>query len=427
MLTKLRIQNFKSLQDTGDLAIRPLTFLVGPNSSGKSSVLQMLLMLRQTVLSSDVESPLVTNGPFIEVGAYPDFVFRHEAERKLEVATEWGEADPLAGGPMQVRAALRYDSTTTQILLAESEFRLRETFGESVRETDGGTYAGEAWRLGKDGRKVTQTLPGIRPLWWFFETTESLISGRTPIVVFSPRGILRWHMVRMAHLGPLRPYPRRFYPITGQNPAEVGSSGEWAFEVLWADNQSSDEQAGRLLQEVREWLSKFAIAESVRLDRLGESNQYEVVVTDPATKTEASFADIGFGASQVLPIVVQSFFARPASTLLVEQPEIHLHPKAQAELGDLFIAAAKSRDRAFIIETHSEHILARIRRRIAEGVPGITRDMVAIYYFEPTREGTKIRPVTLKENGQYEDYPSGFFEEDFEEALKHLEAMSKRP
>jgi len=425
MLNKLRIQNFKCLRDTGTIEIRPLTFLVGPNSSGKSSILQMLLMLRQTALGTDMESPLVTSGPLAEVGAYPDFIFRHEAERRLEVATEWGESDLLARGPMQLRAAFRYDAGTTQILLVESEFRLRDTFGESVREMAGGTYEGEAWKVEMDGRRLSQTLTGIRPLWWSFESTDSLVSGPTPTVVPSPRGILRWHMDRLTHVGPLRLHPRRAYPITGQSPADVGPAGDRTFDVLWAASQAAGSAGERFLKAVRDWLSTLAIADDLGLRRLGDSNLYTAAITDPATMTRVGFADIGFGASQVLPVVVQCLGTRIGGTLLVEQPEIHLHPKAQAELGDLFIEATQDNDRAFIIETHSEHILARIRRRIAERKPGLTREKIAIYYFRPTSEGTEIQEVTLNENGQYARFPQGFFEEDVEEAFQHLKAMSE--
>jgi predicted ATPase len=80
-------------------------------------------------------------------------------------------------------------------------------------------------------------------------------------------------------------------------------------------------------------------------------------------------------------------------------------------------------DRTLIIETHSDHILGRVARRIAEGV--IPKDAVAIYYFRPTPEGTAVEEVTLNENGQYVKYPDGFFEEGFEEAFAHMEAMSK--
>lgn len=136
-----------------------------------------------------------------------------------------------------------------------------------------------------------------------------------------------------------------------------------------------------------------------------------------------NIADIGFGASQTLPIIIESFYAPSDSVILIEQPEIHLHPKAQSILGDLFIKATKENNRTFIVETHSEHMLSRVRRRIAENK--INASDIAIYYFKPTPEGTKIQRVTLNDQGQYESFPEGFFEEDVIEAFEHLKAISE--
>ncbi len=109
------------------------------------------------------------------------------------------------------------------------------------------------------------------------------------------------------------------------------------------------------------------------------------------------------------------------SLILIEQPEIHLHPKAQSILGDLFIAASNNGKRHFIIETHSEHLLSRVRRRIAEGK--IKKEDVIIYYFENTFDGTNIKQLKLNDKGQYNAFPKGFFEEAYDEAVKHLEAL----
>jgi predicted ATPase len=111
--------------------------------------------------------------------------------------------------------------------------------------------------------------------------------------------------------------------------------------------------------------------------------------------------------------------------LLIEQPEIHLHPKAQATLGDLLMEVVKAGDRQVIVETHSEHLLARIQRRIAE--QKFSHEQVAIYYFEPTPSGTKIHRLELDEYGQLvEPIPEGFFEEGLEEALAHMKAVGER-
>ena len=252
---------------------------------------------------------------------------------------------------------------------------------------------------------------------------SELAWGAPHFEMFMYRAVIEREFSKLFYLGPLREFPQRIYVASGQAPNDVESRGQRAVDVLWFAHRSSHEDTKKIEQEVRNWFNKFAIAKDIKLDRIGKgSNYYRLVITDPATGTEVNFVDVGFGASQTLPIIIQSFYAPKDSILLIEQPEIHLHPKAQSILGDLFIKAVNEADRTFIIETHSEHILARVRRRIAE--KEIDKEKVAIYYFEATKDGTIIKEVTLNDKGQYVDFPEGFFEEDLNEAFEHLKAMN---
>lgn len=439
MLTKLRIKNFKCLQDTGDLDIRPLTFLVGPNSSGKSSVLQMLLMLRQTVDSTDIENPLAANDGWVQMGAYPEFIYKGEYRRPLEVSLELTQFVPaiLKGKPigrepskLTLRAVFSYNRKTTRIHLQERDIALDGILRQHlVRDQTGKRYAA-AFTYLEEGKTKEVAGENVTPIKFYGLSIAAPGRGRrkhlgdplTPLRLFSfHEHVIESEFRRMFYLGPLREFPRRFYVTSGQAPQDVGTRGERAVDVLWFSHRSETKALRGIEDAVRRWMNEFGIALDVRLKRLGRGNYYRVVITDPATGFEPNLADIGFGASQTLPIIIESFYVPAGSVILIEQPEIHLHPKAQSTLGDLFIEAARDGNRAFIIETHSEHILARVRRRIAEGK--IEKEKVAIYYFEPTSEGTHIQEVTVNENGQYERFPEGFFEEDFFEALEHLKAI----
>ena len=423
MLRKLRIQNFKCLEDTGELAIRPLTFLVGPNSSGKSSVLQALLLLRQTADSSDMASPLVTSGKWVEVGAYPDFISRHEVGRELRVEMEFSSDDEIFS-PLNARISLYYDSAATEIRVRETEIWCEDAFHVTMSEGENRKYQALS-EYNKDGERKRVRLPGVGRRKFFLSAVgmETAVPGLA--LAESPGWFLEFRLETFVHLGPLREQPQRSYPISGRVPEEVGAKGQQAVDVLWASHKGQQNERQDVKEAAQRWFAELGIAEDIQLRELGGSNQYSVVIRDKTTGVEANLTDIGFGASQVLPIVVQSLNARSGSTILIEQPEIHLHPKAQSVLGDLFIEAAQKRDRTLIVETHSEHILARVRRRIAEREMGITKDDVAIYYFEPTPEGTRIQEVTLNDNGQYVDFPEGFFEEDVWEAFAHMQAMQK--
>lgn len=228
------------------------------------------------------------------------------------------------------------------------------------------------------------------------------------------------------YIGPLRDYPKRIYLTSGDAPQDVGQRGERAVDALWFSHLSEKKKVENIENITRKWFKQFGFSSDIKLNRLSkEGINYEFLVTDEKTGFYTNIADVGFGVSQTLPIVIESFYAPEDSLILIEQPEIHLHPKAQATLGDLFIEAISKRDRQFIIETHSEHLIARIRRRIAEN-PELSKDDIAIYYFHKTTEGTKIEKVTLNEYGQLEDFPEGFFDESYYEAFNHMKVISEK-
>ena len=127
---------------------------------------------------------------------------------------------------------------------------------------------------------------------------------------------------------------------------------------------------------------------------------FYVNLTNPFTKVPVNLADAGFGGSQVIPIIVEGFFAQEDSLILLEQPEIHLHPRAQGVLGDLLVDIANE-GRRLIVATHSEHMLGRIQTNIAEG--SISKDDVAVYYFQPGETGTRVRELALNDGRPVRD------------------------
>jgi predicted ATPase len=441
MITGLRIKNFKCFSDTNLLKIRPLTFLVGPNSSGKSSVLKALLMLRQTIDSTDLNNPLVANGGWIEMGAYPEFIYMGDSNRDLEIHLEFDiskliesrrlfRSRPNMPAIFHFNSIFNYNRETTQISLREREFTANEIeLNEKIKYHPSENKYFIYMNYLEDGEKkkfVHEVKPikfyDYRPL--FRSNSEGVVRSyrRFPSIFnFGEYMVREFH--NMFYLGPLRDFPRRIYGASGQAPQDVGIRGERALEVLRISGKNKRTEIKNVDEQAKKWLKLFGIADDIQLDQIVEGMYYISFVIDSATKARVNLADIGFGASQTYPIIVQSFYAPQGSLLLIEQPEIHLHPKAQSILGDLFIDAVNNGDKSFIIETHSEHILSRIRRRIAEHK--LKKDDVAIYYFEPSIDGTIIRSVTLNEQGQYLDFPEGFFEEELEEAFAHLKAMKE--
>jgi len=174
--------------------------------------------------------------------------------------------------------------------------------------------------------------------------------------------------------------------------------------------------------KLKQWIKEMNLACDVKLSSIAEGI-YALSVTDPKLNIDVNLADIGFGASQLLPIIVEGFMRKKGSLLLIEQPEIHLHPRLQAMLADLFIDIVND-GKQVIVETHSEHILLRLQRRVAENK--LSYKDIAIYYFEPSEEGTKIMHVEMNEDGTLKTWPEGFFEEDLEESYLLLKALAGR-
>lgn len=445
MIKKIRIKNFKCLKDTGYLDIKPLTFLVGPNSSGKSSFFQILLMLKQTVEGIDPNNPLIVNGNWVKMGAYPEFIYKGDSNNELEAEIEFHDVRigryffdksySSRKSQLKIKTLFCYNTETTQINIKEILIQLgKNEFRKVIRK--GRKYIANNSYIIKRKKKQL-TYEDVNPFKFYDftvdfrkllkekekkEKKEDLLLSR---FYFDSRltvsGTVERQFENVFYLGPLREFPQRIYVTTGQKPGDVGIRGQHAVDVLWFSHLSKNERIKKINKECIKWFKEFGFANNIVLDNIGIPNYYRVVVTDPFTKVKTNLLNIGFGASQTLPIIIESFYAPENSLILIEQPEIHLHPKAQALLGDLFISSVTDLNRNLIIETHSEHILARVRRRIAEEV--IDKDKVAIYYFDPTENGTSIKEVVINENGQYVSFPNGFFEESILEAFEHLKAI----
>jgi predicted ATPase len=216
-----------------------------------------------------------------------------------------------------------------------------------------------------------------------------------------------------AHIGPLRAYPKRFYYL---DPTYSATDTDTVIEHLRDDLQ--------LKARVNEWLHKFDITINVA--------QLVNIISRLAVRTgrhdfDLDITDVGFGISQILPILVEGLLAPPGRTLLIEQPEIHLHPKMQAELGDLLIDIAnlKGADRrTVIVETHSEYLINRIRRRISSR--SISHNDVAIYYVEPASDGdgSTVRGISIPVSGNFE-WPREFYDQDLKDSIDFLKNLAR--
>jgi len=175
----------------------------------------------------------------------------------------------------------------------------------------------------------------------------------------------------------------------------------------------------------------MGLIDAFRVQALGpHRKEYEVLVQTRKGLPEVKLTDVGFGVSQVLPVIVECFYVPENSIVIFEQPEIHLHPRVQAELADLFVDAVRARENnaprnvQFIIESHSEHFLRRLQRRIAE--EQLSRDEAALYFVDTGPSGAQIRELDVDDYGNIRNWPDGFFGDEMEDLLARNEAQAKR-
>lgn len=214
-----------------------------------------------------------------------------------------------------------------------------------------------------------------------------------------------FHTQSINYVSPIRAYPKRYYFLdkAKTNIFLDTLDGEAIAEIL--------KENSKLKDNVNSWFKKF----NLHID-VGQLKDIIHQIVVKQNSLDLDLTDVGFGVSQVLPVIIQGFLSKERSITLIEQPEIHLHPKMQADLADLFIDIAikkskKSINKFLIIETHSEYLLKRLRRRISENQ--ISSEQVGIYYIEPQDqdEGAIIRKIEIDKKGAF-DWPKDFYSGD---------------
>lgn len=514
IIKALTIENFKGICDPVRIEFKPITLLFGPNSAGKSTVVQALHYAREILERNNVDADQVVGADeAFDLGGFKNVVHKHDTNLPIRLRFElsfspladysdffstkvdnaWIEYEvkwsnflekPLVfstslgvDAEYFARIVCNEDGKNARIininqhhhllassgidkigdntisppltkLLAMQMTTIKFSFLSSPETGDGGLFLDMysalplSIKINDDLRKeeVEEFLDDwSEPSSWetlndFFQTYFAGITS-----------LLRNELKLTRYIGPIRKTPPRIFSPVRTVDESRWSSGLAAWDRLYVSTPP-------FIEKVNEWLAsdnrlnsgyriklkryKELDIESPEYNALGSASYLDeaertfdtiqrlpekrrISMVDEARGVELQPHDIGIGISQVLPVVVAAL-DNSSGFVMVEQPELHIHPGLQTTLGDLFISQVGSGDKTFLLETHSEHLLLRLLRRIREtnddelppDIAPLTPEQLSVNYVEPTEVGLRIRQLLVSNDGDsLGEWPLGFFEE----------------
>jgi len=540
-ITAITIENFKGIREPVRIELKPITLLFGPNSSGKSTIIQALHFARE-IFDRENTNPdrTLMGGDTIDLGGFKNLVHKHDLRLPITLRFDldlkgeslpWFEDDYIwdqddseideytsRAKTATVKISVRWSELTGRPIITDYEIGLNgQEFAAVTTSVDGRQiiltklkllhpilldestideevlsklestellseeqleklkernmpYSYIKFETDLDGNvdpfplRWRSALPKWETLYEFgYAPWQDEIDLYEKIAMFhilskliiGPGQLVKDALRKFCYLGPLRIIPpRNFEPILTPDPAR------WANGMAAWDLISNEDEF--FLNKVNNWLSdenrlnsgyQVVVKKYKELDMtdpmaisivqgsfLDEEEvlpthmrslptKQRVMLLEEANNIEVQPLDIGVGVSQILPVIVAGLSAK-SGFVAIEQPELHIHPAFQVALGDLFIEQIKDNpDVIFILETHSEHLLLRLLKRIRETseskvtiagpppeLPELTPDQLSIYFSEQTEDGIRFTLIRVDQDGDFIDrWPQGFFAERVKE------------
>lgn len=435
MLSHLKLENFKIWETTGPTRLAPLTLLLGTNSSGKSSLIQSLLLIRQTVKGDDPNLDLNLGNPdandSLTMGQFTDMLCRHgNATQSLQhnqVGIEFRWKETKASIESAIFSAVYRKGVENSAEL--NYLRLgKDTKGFIVKRKKVGVYQ---LKLDSMARAIGQS-SDFRPQRSFSfsaATINQLGDNAVDIKDIGPE--LLDELSKIIYLGPVRQLAQRDYVWAGRSPATIGDDGAKAIDVLIASGVEYQKlikkglplnDSSRLFDQTIHWLREMNLADGLKVQSLKGSSRYMLLIKNG--EEFVNIKDVGVGVSQVIPVVVAALFAEPGHIVIVEEPESHLHPLAQSLLANLFSQVSNERGVQFILETHSEHLFRRMQTLVAKDE--ISQEDAALYFVEKENSRAKLKELRIDDYGRISDWPDKFFGDAIGETQELARLMFER-
>ena len=439
-ITAITVGGYKSIRDETTIEIRPLTILAGANSSGKSSIMQPLLMMKQTLDATHDPGTLRLDGPHVRFTQFEQILSKTKSKKpkRLVAGFEYGNDHRLTcefefvENPQSEKRKIRVtrmpidfpEIRNKVISPAMSEDDILELVPDEFRKSflEANQSEDNEHEFGLEVRAF-RCLLGIGI---YEKNSEYRLPSVLPII---PTYVLQRQIEQTIHVPGLRGNPEREYKVTftdGPNfpgPFQLYTAG---LVTRWKEEDSSRidwVEKGLFQLGLTKWIETNSL-DAVRV----EINVGRLPATTSGRYKEdgVNIADVGFGVSQVLPVLVALASAESGQLVFIEQPELHLHPKAQIALARVLEDSVVNRGVNVVVETHSSLILQGIMTLIAEG--GLSNEIVKLHWFERNEEGnTIVKSKDFHENGTHDgDWPVDFSDIRLEEQKRYLDAVTKR-
>ena len=446
MIKYLYLENFKGIA-AQKFEFSHINIFAGPNNAGKSSVLSALNLIAQSFNDENPNyAPLILNGTYEDLGTYHDLVHGHNIRKKITIGI--GVAD------YSFEYKFRYRKQKRQIEIAAFTLKKKNKplYSYSTNANN------ETYEIKIKSKKIENSWAGKqkrRPIIRGLHIRDMLISNRMYYWDITDKGgvngdlvadiapnvknaslakqiksgvqvyesmrdaylLLRGAFSEYDFLGAFRERPVRTYLFSGKGAHRIGKTGAGAIDMLVSDSSMRGRHKKVLIENVSEWFQKTGMAEGISVKAL-TSRHYEICLRDKGGK-EHNICDVGFGCSQVLPVIAASYsFASNLGSdtiLTIQEPEIHLHPNAQAELGSLFSSICKNGQ--LFIETHSPYLIIRLQTDIAKAV--ISKRDAKFFYVKKKAGVSTFYDLRIGSDGIFLDkWPEGFFPQRQSETLE---------
>jgi len=430
----LILENFRCFREYMEVPVKPLTLLVGENSTGKTSVLAAFRIAARLDLSPEPDF----NAPPFELGAFDQIASfakgRHGRAHafRLGYRLHAGHAAPEPtlfpdGGKGDVRLMATFEARRGQPRIAElsierTPYRLTILADPEKEEVD--------IQLEGEGESF-QTRLRLRPAFPHLHLLFSLMeadafgSGEKHKVARKIVSHLAdalpppWrHSVSEPHASaPVRAKPKRTYDPKSDAPEPEGNHVPMMLARIVADDPARWKQ---LRAQLEDFGAESGLFKTVSIRRYGSKTSGPFQLRVKISGAEMNILDVGYGVSQALPIVTDALTGKSGETFLFQQPEVHLHPRGQAAVGSLFGFLVKRRGQRFLVETHSDYLLDRICLDVRDGRYGLRPDDVVILYFEREGPWVTIHPIGIDDKGNIVNAPAGYRRFFLDEQARHF-------